>query len=41
MVALDLRQRGIHLGEVPQVALVVRPVAGTLRADIDADGEMP
>jgi hypothetical protein len=27
--------------EVRKVALVVRPVAGALRTDIDADGKMP
>jgi hypothetical protein len=30
----------LHAREVPQIALVVRPVAGALRTDIDADGEM-
>ena len=40
VVALDRGERGLHAREVPQIALVVRPVAGTLRADIDADGEM-
>ena len=41
VVALDCRERGVHAREVRKVALVVRPVAGALRTDIDADGKIP
>ena len=40
VVALDGGERSLHAREVPQIALVVRPVAGALSADIDANGEM-
>jgi len=40
VVALDRRKRRLHAREIGKVALVVRPVAGAVRSDIDADRKM-
>jgi hypothetical protein len=40
VVALDGAARSLHAREVPQITLVVWPVAAALRANIDTNGEM-
>jgi hypothetical protein len=40
VVPLDCRERRRHAIKVGQVALVMRPIAGAVRTDIDADRKM-